>query len=524
MNDPRWQTIPELIDDAASRFGDREAMVDGDVRWHFSEFRAQIHTAARALMASGVAAGDRVALWAPNICEWAVAALGVHAAGGVVVPINTRFKGREAAYVLENSGAKMLFCVTDFLDTDYVALLQQAEVPTSLAEIVVMRGDCPTGTTSYSDFMARAAAVSKDERAARSAAVKGDDLCHIMFTSGTTGDPKGAMLIHSAVCRSYLSWSQVIGLDRDRYLIINPFFHSFGLNAGILACLMTGSTIIPHPVFDVPSVMKRIPEERISMLPGPPAIYQTILNSEDLDQWDMSSLRLAVTGAAAIPVEMIISMRKRIGFEKIVTGYGLTESSGIATMCRHNDDPETIANTSGRAIDDVEVRIVNPAGQEMARGEPGEIVVRGYNVMKGYLNDPVKTAETIDADGWLHTGDIGVMDAEGNIDITDRVKDMFINGGFNAYPAEIENLMMHHPGVGQVAVVGVPNERLGEVGYAFVVPAVGSDRDAEALIAWCRGEMANYKVPRHIEYVDALPLNASGKVLKYQLRERASQQ
>ena len=521
MADSVWQTIPELIDDAAVRFGDREAMVDGDVRWTFTEFRTQIHTAARALMASGLGGGGRVALWAPNICEWAVAALGVHAAGGVVVPINTRFKGREAAYVLENSGAEMLFCVTDFLDTDYVALLRQAEVPDSLAEIVVMRGDCPAGATGFGDFMARAGAVSESERAARSAAVTGEDLCHIMFTSGTTGDPKGAMLVHSAVCRSYLSWSEVIGLDRDRYLIINPFFHSFGLNAGILACLMTGSTIIPHPVFDVPSVMKRIPEERISMLPGPPAIYQTILNTENLDQWDMSSLRLAVTGAAAIPVEMILAMRQRLGFEKIVTGYGLTESSGIATMCRHDDDPEIIANTSGRAIDGVEVRIVDPEGREAPRGEPGEIVVRGYNVMKGYLNDPAKTAETIDADGWLHTGDIGVMDSEGNIDITDRVKDMFINGGFNAYPAEIENLMMSHPGVAQVAVVGVPHERLGEVGCAFVVPAVGSERHAEELIAWCRTEMANYKVPRHIEYVDALPLNAAGKVLKYQLRERA---
>lgn len=523
MHDAGWETIPELIDDAASRFGDREAMVDGDVRWNFSEFRAEIHTAARALMASGVSAGDRVALWAPNINQWAVAALGVHAAGGVVVPINTRFKGREAAYVLENSGAGMLFCVTDFLDTDYVALLHDAEVPESLAEIIVMRGDSPPNTTSFGDFMNRATAVSEAEQAARADAVTGDDLCHIMFTSGTTGDPKGAMLIHSAVCRSYLNWSRVIGLDRDRYLVINPFFHSFGLNAGILACLMTGSTIIPHPVFDVPSVMKRIPEERVSMLPGPPAIYQTILNTEDLDQWDMSSLRLAVTGAAAIPVEMIVSMRERLGFEKIVTGYGLTESSGIATMCRHDDDPEIIANTSGRAIDDVEVRIVDPEGREVPRGEPGEIVVRGYNVMKGYLNDPAKTKETIDADGWLHSGDIGVMDAEGNIDITDRVKDMFINGGFNAYPAEIENLMMNHPGVGQVAVVGVPHERLGEVGYAFVVPAVGSDPDSDALIAWCRGEMANYKVPRHVEYVDSLPLNASGKVLKYQLRERAGQ-
>jgi acyl-CoA synthetase (AMP-forming)/AMP-acid ligase II len=269
--------------------------------------------------------------------------------------------------------------------------------------------------------------------------------------------------------------------------------------------------------------MKRIPEERISMLPGPPAIYQTILNTPDLEQWDFSSLRLAVTGAAAIPVEMIVQMYDRLGFETVVTGYGLTESSGMATMCRHDDDPEIIAKTSGRAIPDVEVRVVDPAGNEVPRGDPGEIVVRGYNVMKGYLNDPEKTAETIDADGWLHTGDIGVMDEAGNVDITDRVKDMFINGGFNAYPAEIENLIMSHPGVGQVAVVGVPDQRLGEVGYAFVVPAPGAEADGDALIAWCRDQMANYKVPRYVEYVDVLPLNASGKVLKYELRDRAAE-
>ena len=522
MSNAPWATIPELIDDAAARFAGTEAMVDGDVRWDFVEFRDQIHRAARALMASGIEKGDTVAVWAPNIWEWAVAALGVHVASGVVVPVNTRWKGREAEYVLSNSAARMLFTVTDFLDLDYVAELRGATVPDSLGEIVVMRGTVPEGTTSFADFLARADQVSEEQRADRTATVTGDDLCHIMFTSGTTGDPKGAMLVHSAICRAYLSWASVIGMDQDRYLIINPFFHSFGLNAGILACLMTGSTIIPHPVFDVPTVMARIPEERISMLPGPPAIYQTILNTDDLDQWDMSSLRLAVTGAAAIPVEMIVQMRERLGFEKVVTGYGLTESSGMATMCRHDDDPEIIAKTSGRAVDDVEVEIHDPEGDEVPRGEPGEIVVRGYNVMKGYLNDPEKTAETIDADGWLHTGDIGVMDDDGNIAITDRVKDMFINGGFNAYPAEIENLMLRHPAIGQVAVVGVPDPRLGEVGYAFVVPAPGAERDADALIAWCRAEMANYKCPRHVEFVDTLPLNASGKVLKYELRDRAT--
>ncbi len=523
MSDAPWTTICELVDDAAQRFPDLEALVDGEVRWTFPELRDRVRASARALMASGIEPGDRVAVWAPNIWEWVVAGLGVHLAGGVLVPVNTRFKGREADFILQKSGARILFTVTDFLDTDYVALLRDADGGRSLDEIVVLRGIVPEGTTGFAQFLERADQVAEADGDARAAGVSGDDLCHIMFTSGTTGLPKGAMLIHSAICRGFQSWCDVIGLRAgDRYLIVNPYFHAFGLNSGILACLMTGATNIPHAVFDVPSVMARVPEERISMLPGPPAIYQTILNHPDLDSFDMSTLRLAVTGAAVIPVEMILQMRARLGFETIVTGYGLTEGSGIATMCRHDDDPETIANTSGRAIPDVEVQIVDDDGNEMPRGEPGEIVVRGYNVMLGYLDDPEQTAETIDADGWLHTGDIGVMDEQGNIDITDRKKDMFIVGGFNAYPAEIENIMLAHPQIGQVAVIGMPDDRLGEVAVATVVPAPGAELSETEVIAWCRDEMANYKVPRRVRFADALPLNASGKVLKYVLREQAA--
>ena len=237
----------------------------------------------------------------------------------------------------------------------------------------------------------------------------------------------------------------------------------------------------------------------------------------------MSTLRLCVTGAAAIPVEMIYQMRERLGFETIVTGYGLTETSGIVTMCRHDDDPETIARTSGRAIPDIEVSVVDDDNNEVPRGEPGEVVVRGYVVMKGYLDDPEQTAETIDPDGWLHTGDIGVMDERGYVQITDRKKDMYIVGGFNAYPAEIENLMLAHPHIGGVAVVGVPDARMGEVGMAFVIPRPHTTPDPAEIIAWCREQMANYKVPRYVEVVDAFPLNPSGKVLKYELRERGKQ-
>jgi acyl-CoA synthetase (AMP-forming)/AMP-acid ligase II len=523
--DAPWQTIPELIDDAAARFGDLEALVDGDVRLTFAELDARLDESARAHMAWGMQAGDRFAVWAPNMWEWPVAALGGHRAGAVLVPINTRFKGREAAYVLARSKARILFTVTDFLDTDYVALLRgvEEELP-DLEQIVVLRGEVPEGCISFAEFLARSSEVDTAARIERSSAITGDDLCHILFTSGTTGSPKGAMLIHKAICKAYLAWADVVGLTAgDRYLIVNPFFHAFGLNSGIMVCLMKGACIVPQPVFDVPAVMKRVPEERISVLPGPPAIYQTILNHPDLANFDMSTLRLSVTGAAAIPVEMIYQMRERLGFETIVTGYGLTETSGIATMCRHDDDPETIARTSGRAIPDVEVLVVDPEGKEVPRGEPGEIVVRGYNVMLGYLDDPEQTAEAIDADGWLHTGDIGTMNENGYIDITDRLKDLFINGGFNAYPAEIEDLMLRHPHIGRVAVVGVPDARLGEVGMAFVIPRPGTTPDPAEIIAWSRQEMANYKVPRYVEIVDDLPQNASGKVLKYELRERGKQ-
>lgn len=519
-------TIPRLVERAAQRFGALEGLVEDDVRLTFAELAQEIECAGRALIASGVEPGDRVAIWAPNTREWLMAALGCHSVGGIVIPLNTRFKGLEAADVIERSGARLLFTVTDFLDTDYVALLDGIPGMELLTETVVLRGTPPDGCTPWTGFLARADSVDTSIFRSRADAVRGDDLCDILFTSGTTGSPKGAMLMHEPSIRAYDSWSDVVGLrEGDRYLIVNPFFHAFGLKAGILAALLKGATIVPHPVFDVPSVMRRVEEERISMLPGPPAVFQTILAHPDLDTFDLSSLRLAVTGAAPIPTQMILDMRERLGFENVVTGYGLTEAHGIATMNRHDDDPETIARTDGRAIPGVDVRLVAPEGVEVAADEPGEVLVRGFNLMKGYLDDPAATAEAIDADGWLHTGDIAVMDAAGNLTITDRIKDMFIVGGFNTYPAEIEKMLAGHPGIAQAAVIGVPDDRLGEVGMAFVVadPSADDTLEEAAIVAWCRDRMANYKVPRAVVVVDALPLNASNKVVKPRLREMATE-
>jgi len=522
MTEPR--TIGELVGSAALRFGEREAVVDGSERFTFESLGERIRGAAGAAIAAGIEHGDRVAIWAPNTWEWIVAALGAVSAGAVLVPINTRFKGREANYVLGKSGARLLFTVRGFLDLDFPALLHDAgRLPPALERIVLLRGEPGEGAEAFGSFVGRGAAVPESDVEVRAGAVGPGDLSDIIFTSGTTGSPKGVMASHAQSLRVFDTWSRIVGLaEGDRYLIVNPFFHTFGYKAGILACMMQGATIIPHAVFDVPTVLQRIAEEHVTVLPGPPALYQSILNVPDRSAHDLSSLRLAVTGAAVVPVEMIKRMRSELTFDTILTAYGLTESTGTATMCRQGDDPETIATTSGCAIPDTEVRVVDDAGNEAARGEPGEVVVRGYNVMRGYYEDPDQTAETIDEDGWLHTGDIGVMDARGYLRITDRKKDMFIVGGFNAYPAEIENELLRHPAVAQAAVVGAPDDRLGEVGVAFVVARVGETADPEAIVAWAREQMANYKAPRRVEVVDVLPVNASGKVLKFELRERAA--
>ncbi len=518
-------TIPAALARCTQRFADREAIVDGDVRWTWSQFSAQVDMAARALMASGIDTGDRIAIWAPNIHEWAVAALAIHTVGGVVIPVNTRYRGNEAAFIIGRANARMLFTVTDFLDTDYVALLNAADdgIPECLDEIIVLRGTEAEYTTPWHDFMARGSQIEPEAVRTRVDAIDPDDLCDILFTSGTTGAPKGAMLRHGATVRAYTAWADVIGLrEDDRYLVVNPFFHAFGLKAGILACVLTGATIVPQAVFDVAAVVQRIEDERISMLPGPPTIYQTILNNPELAGRDLSSLRLAVTGAAVIPVELIERMRSDLPFETVVTGYGLTEATGIATMCRHDDDPITIATTSGRPIPGMEMRLVDDDGNAVPAGEPGEVHLRGFNVMAGYLDDPDATSHAIDPEGWLHTGDIGVADEAGNLRITDRIKDMFIVGGFNTYPAEIEQALARHPDISACAVIGVPDERMGEVGHAFVIPRAGATIDESEVIAWARERLANYKVPRRVMVVDEFPLNASGKVLKYVLRDRAA--
>jgi HIP---CoA ligase len=472
-----------MVLSAADRFGDEEAVVDGPLRLTFAEVVDRIRCAAGAFAEFGIGKGDRVAVWAPNSAEWMIAAFGLQTAGGVLVPVNTRYKTEEAADIIARSGAKAVLIQKGFLDQDYTA---PADVP-----VIDLK----------SDFLTSGSPSARD-----GGDVNGTDISEIIFTSGTTGRPKGVLMNHIQNLRHYEEYSGLIDLRQgDRYLQINPYFHTFGLKAGLLSSFIRGATMLPVDVFDIGRVVEMVVAERITVLPGPPTLYHSLLAVEDKSK--LATLRVGVTGAADIPVELIRRAFDELPFQLLATGYGLTEG-GTATLSRPGDSPEEIATTAGLPLGGVELRIA----------DDGEVLMRGFTVMQGYLDDPAATAEAIDSDGWLHTGDLGTLDAAGRLRIVGRKKDMFIVGGFNAYPAEIEGFLLEHPAVAQAAVIGVPDERMGQVGKAFIVAKDGGPTiSGEDLVAWSRQRMAGFKVPRYVEFLDRLPLNATGKVMKDKL-------
>ncbi|MFS2291247.1 acyl-CoA synthetase (AMP-forming)/AMP-acid ligase II [Actinomadura hallensis] len=514
-------TIPGVLARAAEEAPDAEAVVDGDVRVTYAELRERVREAAGAFAGSGIAPGDRIAIWAPNSLSWIVTVLGAMGAGATLVPLNTRFKGDEARWPLSKARVKLLFVEDGFLGADYPGMLgldESGEVPglPDLQSIVTFNGDARPGVITWGEFTGRAV---PEEADARAAAVAPGDVADILFTSGTTGRPKGVMCTHEQNIRTYQAWTGRTGVRAgDRYLIVNPMFHSFGYKAGVLACVLKRATMVLQRTFDVPETLRIIERERITVLPGPPTIYTSLLDAPGRAEHDLSSLRLAVTGAADVPVALVRRIRSEL-FPQVVTAYGLTESSGTVTACSVDDDDETIATTCGRPIADVEVAIVDEKGERVPPGTDGEVLVRGYNVMSGYLDDPEATAATV-RDGWLDTGDRGRLDERGNLTITGRTKEMFVVGGFNVYPAEVEDVLARHDAVAESGVVGVPDARLGEVGRAYVRLRPGREATAEELIAHCRELLANFKVPREVVFVDDLPKTASGKVRRVALKER----
>jgi acyl-CoA synthetase (AMP-forming)/AMP-acid ligase II len=500
------QTTPAVLDRIARELPEHEAVVTADRTLTFAELRDEVRRAAAAMIELGVSAGDRVALWSPNTWHWVVACLATHYAGAVVVPLNTRYTASEAADILARTQAPLLIAMGEFLGADRVADLDRTALP-ALRHIVRIPLDKADGT--WDEFVAHATDLEAAD--ARAAAVTPDDVSDILFTSGTTGRSKGVLCAHRQSLSAPAAWAACGEVtSADRYLCINPFFHNFGYKAGILACLQTGATLIPLLTFDPEQAMRAVSEHRATVLPGPPTIYQTLLDHPRRAEYDLSSLRFAVTGAAVVPVVLIERMQSELDVDIVLTGYGLTEASGFGTMCRADDDAVTVATTCGRPIADFELRI----------DATGEVLLRGPNVMLGYLDDAPATEAAIDADGWLHTGDIGTVDSAGNLTITDRLKDMYICGGFNVYPAEIEQVLARLDGVAEAAVIGVPDQRLGEVGKAFVVTKPGVVLDEDAVIAYTREHLANFKTPRSVEFLDVLPRNPGGKVVKPQLRER----
>jgi HIP---CoA ligase len=455
-----------------------EAIVDGPLRLTFAQVVERIRCAAGAFADLGVGKGERVAIWAPNSAEWIVAAFGLLTAGGVLVPVNTRFKTEEAGDIIGRSGAKAVLVQKGFLGQDYTA---PAGTP-----VIDVKSDFLSGGSPFERVLS------------------GTDIADVIFTSGTTGRPKGAMMNHQQTLRMYEEWATLADLrEGDRYLQINPYFHTFGLKAGLIASFLRGATMLPVPVFDVATVVDLIERERITMLPGPPTLYHSLLTV--CDKAKLSTLRAGVAGAADIPVELVRRIHGELPFQTLMTGYGLTEAGNV-TLSRPGDSFEDVATTAGLPCEGVEVRVAGDS----------EVLVRGYGVMQGYLDDPAGTARAIDDDGWLHTGDLGNFDDAGRLRVVGRKKDMFIVGGFNAYPAEIEGFLLEHPAVAQAAVIGVPDDRLGQVGKAFVVAKTKVSEDE--LLVWCRERMAGFKAPRSIEFLDELPLNATGKVMKDQLR------
>jgi HIP---CoA ligase len=490
-------TIPALLREAAARYGDRPAYVDGDRTLTFAALLGAVRRTAAGYQARGFAPGERAAIWAPNSIDWVVAALAVTWAGGILVPLNSRYTSHEAADIVERSGATLVLVADGFLGRTQIADLRAASDLARVREVIAI--------AALADVQ-----VDPGDIDATADAVNADDIADVLFTSGTTGRPKGAISAHRQTVGVARAWGEVGGVTaHDRYLVVSPFFHTFGYKVGIVTGLATGATLYPMATFDVDRTMELIESERISVLPGAPAIYQSLLSAPRRESRDLSSLRLAVTGAAVVPVVLIERMRatapEGLGIDQVVTAFGMTEAV-VVTMTREGDPAGLVARTCGRAIPGMQTRIADPDPETGA----GELLVRGDFVMQGYLDDPKASAEAIDEDGWLHTGDVGTIDAQGNLTITDRLKNMYISGGFNVYPAEVEHALLRLDGVDDVAVVGVPDERMGEVGRAYVAGSATEDE----VIAFAKERLANFKVPRSVVKVDALPRNLSGKVLK----------
>lgn len=522
MDHISYSSIPDMVRGSARRFGKRTAFEEHGEAWSFADMEDAMFAAGRAMLAAGVQPGDRVAIWAPNCVHWVIAATGIHAVGGVIVPINTRFRALEATQILVRSEAKLMVTVGTFLNRDYPSMLVAHDATVISRLKMVGLTESPVAEVQpWDEFVAAGAVVDVVEVEQRIAALTPSHLSDLMFTSGTTGEPKAVMSSHGG--NLFVAEAMVEALEYtqdDRCLLFQPFFHAGGFKGGWITSMIAGTLTVPDAVYSSKNILKRCIAQNITICKGPPPFFRDLVQEARAEGIRPTSFRLALISSSNIPSDLVQDVREVLGFDFVSTGYGMTESHGTIAIGLSTDAPDSIARSSGRPLRGTEVRIIDAEGRDVPAGEPGEIIFRGPNVMMGYWESDHLTNEALDVDGWMHTGDVGVFTDDGLVAVVDRLKDMYIVGGFNVYPAEVEDIIGSRSDVAEVAVVARPDDRLGEVGVAFVVPTRGAVVDEAELIAWCREQMANFKVPREVRLVDTLPRNATMKVVRFELQEQ----
>jgi fatty-acyl-CoA synthase len=512
------ETIGDRLRAVSERFGEREALVvhHQGYRATYRELAAQVDATARGLLARGVATGDRVGIWAPNRYEWVVVQYAAARVGAILVTINPAYKAGELRHALNTAGVSLLFMARAFRQADFVTMLGEvrAECP-RLREVVVL-------DDGWEAFLARGETVHSDAVSRRAASLRPEDPINIQYTSGTTGAPKGATLSHLNILNNAHFTAQVLRYgERDRVCVPVPFYHCFGMVLGNLAAMTRGAcVVVPGESFAAGDVLRAVEEERCTSLYGVPTMFIDALGHPELAAFDLSSLRTGIMAGAPCPVEVMRAVRSRLHMEQVTIACGMTETSPLSTQTAVDDPVEKRVATVGRVHPHVEVKVIDPeTGGTVPRGTPGEQCTRGYGVMLGYWDDPVATARAVDADGWMHTGDLAVMDDDGYLSIVGRIKDMIIRGGENVYPREVEEFLYGLPDVSAAEVIGVPSERYGEEVMAWVRLREGARVTAAELVAACRGRIATYKIPRHWKFVDAFPTTVTGKPQKYRMRE-----
>jgi fatty-acyl-CoA synthase len=514
------ETIGATLERTARRLAGAEALVcrHQSVRWSYRELDERVDALARGLVAAGLRVGDRVGIWSPNCAEWVLVQFATARAGIVLVNVNPAYRATELAYALRQSGCRMLVAARAFKTSDYAAMIEdvRGELP-DLERVVLL------GSPEWKTLAAGEATTARELRG-RADALQFDDPINIQYTSGTTGAPKGATLSHHNILNNGYFVGQSCGYtEADRVCIPVPFYHCFGMVMGNLACTIHGACmVVPGPSFEPRDVLEAVAAERCTSLYGVPTMFIAELAEPDFASFDLSSLRTGIMAGSPCPAHVMQRVITEMHMEEVTICYGMTETSPVSTQTARGDELERRVGTVGRVHPHVEIKLVDPATERtVPRGQPGELCTRGYSVMLGYWQDPDNTREAIDRAGWMHTGDLATMDEAGYVRIVGRSKDMIIRGGENVYPREIEEFLYTHPGVADVQVVGIPDERYGEEIVAFVRREAGAQLDEDALREHCRTRIAHYKVPRHVRFVAEFPMTVTGKVQKFKLREDA---